>query len=76
MLSHVKYRNYIFKRIEKNLNIIRHPNVKSKISLNIMCQKKYTIPFSTLFLVYTPTQYALSCKIPKFQFYASRKKSK
>ena len=48
-LSNVKYRNSIFKRIEKYLNISRHLNVKSKIALNIVCQKKYTMPFSTLF---------------------------
>ena len=35
MLYHVKYRNSIFKRIEKNLNII--------------CHKKYTMPYSTVF---------------------------
>ena len=33
-------------------------------------------PFVLCFVVYTPTQYALSCKIPKFKFYAIRKKSK
>ena len=37
-----------------------------KIALNIAGQKKYTMPFTTLFGVYTPTQYALSCKIQKF----------
>ena len=34
------------------------------------------MPSSTCFGVYTPTQYALSCKIVKFKFYAHRKKSK
>ena len=34
------------------------------------------MPFSTCFVVYTPTQYALSCKIPIYKFYANRKKSK
>ena len=27
-------------------------------------------------VVYTPTQYALPCKIPKFKIYVNRKKSK
>ena len=48
MLSHVKYRNSILKRIEKNLTLYRHPNLKSKIALNIICQRKYTMLFSTL----------------------------
>ena len=49
LLSHIKYRNSILKRIEKNLVLSRHPNVKSRIALNIICQKKYTMPYSTLF---------------------------
>ena len=49
MLSHVKYRNSNFMRIEKNLNIIQAPHVKNKIALNKICQKKYTMPYSTLF---------------------------
>ena len=32
--------------------------------------------FLLCFEVYTPTQYALSGKIPKFSFYMNRKKSK
>ena len=44
MLSHVKYRNSNFTRIEKIKILSRHPNVKSKISLNIICHKKYTMP--------------------------------
>ena len=44
----------------------RQPNVKNRIALNIIYQKKYTMPYSTLFGVYTPTPYALSCKIQKF----------
>ena len=46
------------------------------MALNIVCYKKYTIPYSTFFGVYTPTQYALSGKIPKFEIYVNRKKSK
>ena len=34
------------------------------------------MPYSTLFGVYTPTQYALSYRIQKFKFYVNRKKSK
>ena len=52
MLSQVKQRNSLFKRIEININIIQHPNVKSKIALNIICQKKYTMPYSTVFFYY------------------------
>ena len=37
---------------------------------NIQC------PFLLRFGVYTPTPYALSCKITKFKFYVNRKKSK
>ena len=39
MRSHVKYRNSKFTRIEKNLILSTHPNVKSKIALNIICHK-------------------------------------
>ena len=53
-------------RIENNLNIIKAPHVKKKIALNIICEKIYTMPYSTLFGVYTPTPFALSCKIQKF----------
>ena len=39
--------------------------------------RKHTqCPFLLCFEEYTPTQYALSCKIPIFLFYAKRKKSK
>ena len=40
-----------------------------------MSEKIYNFLFY-FFGVYTPTQYALSCKIPKFEYYANRKKSK
>ena len=49
MLSHVKYRNSNFTRIEKIQELPRHPNVKNKIALNIISHKKYTMPYSTLF---------------------------
>ena len=49
MLSHVKYRNSNLTRIKKIWILSRHPNVKNKIALNIICQKKYTMPYSTLF---------------------------
>ena len=65
MLSHVKYRYSIFKRIEKNLNIIQAPNVKNNIALFIV-RENIQCPFPLCFGVYTPTQYALSCKIQKF----------
>ena len=48
MLSHVKYRNAKYTQIEKNL-LSRQPNVKSKISRNNICERKYTMPYSTLF---------------------------
>ena len=48
------------------LILSRHTSVKKKVALNIICHKKYLIPYSTHFGVYTPTPYALSCKIQKF----------
>ena len=66
MLSHVKYRNAIFKRIEKIEILSWHTNDKNKIALNIICQKKYTMPILLCFGVYTQTPYALSGKIQKF----------
>ena len=54
MLSHVKYRNSNFTWIKKNLILSRHPNVKRKIALNIICQKKYTLFYSARFCgIYT-----------------------
>ena len=49
LLSHVKYQNSNFTWIEKIYILSRHPNVKWEIALNIMCQKKYKMLFSTLF---------------------------
>ena len=37
MLSHAKYRNSNFMRIEKNLNNIYVPQSSKKMSLNIIC---------------------------------------
>ena len=74
--SHVKYRNSNFNRIEKIEIWSRHPYVKNTIALNIICKKKYTMPYSTLSGVYKPTQYALSCKKEKFLIYVDLKKSK
>ena len=42
----------------------------SSVRKNIPCN------FRHCFGVYTPAQYALSCKMWKFQFYVNRKKSK
>ena len=39
-------------------------------------RKNIQNPFILCFGVYTQTQYALLCEIPKFKFYANRKKSK
>ena len=76
MLSHVKYRYSNFTRFEIIKILCWHPNVKNKIALNIICQKKYTMPFLLCFGLYTSTQYDLLCKIPKFLFYANPNKSK
>ena len=60
MLSHVKYRNYSFTRIEKIKIFCRQPNVTNKIALNIICQKKYSISYSTLFWsIYTKLIWSL-----------------
>ena len=48
MLSQVKYRNSNFTRIEKIKILSRPLNVKNKIALNIICPKKYTMPYSTV----------------------------
>ena len=66
----------ILRESKKILILSRHPNVKNKIALNIICQKNIQCPILLCFGVYTPTQYALSCKIPKFLFVANRKKPK
>ena len=50
MLSHVKYGNFNFTWIEKIEILSRHPNVKNKIALNIICQKKiYNALFFSVF---------------------------
>ena len=46
MLSHVKYRNSIFKRIEKNLNIIKAPQCsKQNCSEYNLSEKIYNALF-------------------------------
>ena len=49
MLSQVKYRISNIMQIEANLILSGQPNVKNKIALNIICQKKYTMPDSFRF---------------------------
>ena len=68
MLSHVQYSNSNFTKIEKIKILSRHTNVKNKIALNIVCYKKYTIPYSNLFWsVYTNSVCTLKLnKIYKF----------
>ena len=66
MLCYVKYKNSNFSRIEKIYILSRHPNVKNKFALNMIYQKKYTMPYYTVFGVYTPTPYTLSSEIQKF----------
>ena len=39
----------IIRESKKIYMLSRHPNVKNKIALNVICQKIYTMPFSTLF---------------------------
>ena len=49
MLSHVKYRNSNFTRIEKIQILSRHANVKNKIALNILSEKIYNALFYFVF---------------------------
>ena len=49
MLSDVKYGNSNFTRIKYIKILCGQPNVKKKIALNIICNKKYTMPYSTVF---------------------------
>ena len=60
MLSHIKYRNSNFTRIDNILILSRHPNAINRIALNIICQKKYTMPYSTFFLEYIHQLHMLS----------------
>ena len=53
-----------------------YTNVKSKITHNIVCKGKYTMPFLFFPEVYPPNKQALICKIAKFQIYANIKKYK
>ena len=60
LLSQIKYRNSIFKQIEKIYILSRHPNDKNKIALSITCQKKYPMLYSTLFWsIYTNSIWSL-----------------
>ena len=74
MLSHVKYRNSIFKQIEKNLIIYAPQCSKQNCSEYYLSLKNIQCPILLCFGVYTPTPYALSCKIEKFHIYANQKK--
>ena len=42
------------------------PMLRTKLFLIESVRKNIQCPILTCFGVYTPTQYALSCKIPKF----------
>ena len=66
MLSNVKYRNSYITQIKEISILSCNPNDKNKIGLNIICHKNIQSPILLCFVVYTPTQYALSCKIQKF----------
>ena len=60
MLSHEKYRNFICKRIEKNLNIIYAPQCsKQNWSEDYLSEKIYNAPFYSV-LGYIHQLYMLS----------------
>ena len=52
------------------------PMLISKLVWIQSLRKNIQNPFLLCFGVYTQSQYALSCKIPKFKFYVNRKESK
>ena len=52
------------------------PKLKTKLLSMKSVRKNIQCPFLLRFELHTPTQYALSCKIPKFKFYVNQKKSK
>ena len=62
--------------MKKSKYYLGTPMLKKEIALNIICQRNIQCPVLLCFEVYTPTQYALSCKIPIFKFYVNRKTSK
>ena len=66
MLSLVKYRNSNITGNEKYLNITEAPESEKHNYSEYNLTKKYKMHFLLCFGVYTPTQYALSYKIPKF----------
>ena len=76
MLSHVKYRNSNFTRIEKSEYYLGTPMLKIKLLLILSVRENIQCPILLCFGVYKPTQYALSCKIPKFKLYENGKKCK
>ena len=49
--------------------------LKAKLLQIYSVRKNIQCPFLLSFGVYTPTQYALSCEIPKFSFYVNRNNS-
>ena len=66
MLSNVKYKNSNFTRIEKCEHYLGTPMIKRKLLLILSVRENIQCPILLCFGVYKPTQYALSCKIPKF----------
>ena len=50
--------------------------LKQSCSEYNLSEKNIQCPILLCFRVYTQTQYALSCKMPKFSFYTNRRKSK
>ena len=68
MLSHVKYRTSNFTQNKKVYILSTHPNVKIKIALNIICQTKYAMPYSTFSGIYRPTPYGLHVKYRNSNF--------
>ena len=76
VLSHVKYRNSNFTRIEKNQNIIKGPSVINKIALSITFQKKYIMPISTIFWSISTISLCSLMLNTEILIYANRKTSK
>ena len=66
MLSLVKHRNSNFTRVKKIKILSKQPNVKKKLLWIKSVRKNIQWPILLCFGVYKPTEYALSCKIPKF----------
>ena len=66
MLSHVKYRNSNTTQMKKSKYYLGKPMLKAKFLLMKSVRTNIECPFLLCFGVYTPTPYALLCKIPKF----------